>query len=93
MIDAFTEGLGRVRRAPWVVVGLWLSTLVVALPAALVLHGLLAGHLGDSLMADTAARGTNYDWWNEFLVQASGIDSPRRTSSMLRWPPLSRERT
>ena len=73
MIDAFTEGLGRVRRAPWVVVGLWLSTLVVALPAALVLHGLLAGHLGDSLMADTAARGANYDWWNEFLVQASGI--------------------
>ena len=73
MIDAFTEGLGRVRRAPWVVVGLWLSTLVVALPAALVLHGLIAGHLGDSLMADTAARGANYDWWNEFLVQASGI--------------------
>ena len=73
MIDAFTEGLGRVRRAPWVVVGLWLSTLVVALPAALVLHGLLAGHLGDSLVADTAARGANYDWWNEFLVQASGI--------------------
>jgi hypothetical protein len=73
MIDAFTEGLGRVRRAPWVVVGLWLSTLAVALPAALVLHGLLAGHLGDSLMADTAARGANYDWWNEFLVQASGI--------------------
>jgi len=73
MIDAFTEGLGRVRRAPWVVVGLWLSTLVVALPAALVLHGLIAAHLGDSLMADTAARGANYDWWNEFLVQASGI--------------------
>ena len=73
MIDAFSEGLGRVRRAPWLVVGLWLSTLVVALPAALVLHGLLAGHLGDSLMADTAARGANYDWWNEFLVQATGV--------------------
>jgi hypothetical protein len=45
----------------------------VALPAALVLRDLLAGHLGDSLMADTAARGANYDWWNEFLVQASGL--------------------
>ena len=73
MIEAFTEGLGRVRRAPWVVVGLWLSTLLVALPSALVLHGLVEGHLGDSLMADTAARGVNYDWWNEFLVQASGL--------------------
>ncbi len=73
MIEAFTEGFGRVRRAPWLVVGLWLSTLLVALPSALVLHGLLAGHLGDSLMADTAATGVNYDWWNEFLVQASGL--------------------
>jgi hypothetical protein len=73
MIHAFTEGLGRVRRAPGVVAGLWLSTLLVALPAALVLHGLIAGHLGDSLMADAAARGANYDWWNEFLVQATGI--------------------
>ena len=73
MIEAFKDGFGRVRRAPWVIVGLWLSTLVVALPAALVLRGLLAGHLGDSLMADSAARGVNYDWWNEFLVQASGL--------------------
>ena len=24
-------------------------------------------------MAETAARGVNYDWWNEFLVQASGL--------------------
>ena len=39
LIDAFTDGLRRVQRAPWLVIGLWLSTLVVALPAALVLHG------------------------------------------------------
>jgi hypothetical protein len=73
MTHAFTEGLGRVRRAPAVVIALWLSTLLVALPSALVLHGLLADHLGASLMAETAARGVNYDWWNEFLVQASGL--------------------
>ncbi len=73
MIDAFTEGLGRVRRAPWVVVGAVALDAGRGLAAALVLHGLIAGHLGDSLMADTAARGANYDWWNEFLVQASGI--------------------
>ena len=61
------------RRATWVVVGLWLSTLLVALPPALVLHGMIADHLGASLMADAAARGVNFDWWNEFLVQAAGV--------------------
>lgn len=73
MIAAFRDGLGRLRRASWVVVGLWLSTLLVALPPALVLHGMIAGHLGASLMADQAARGVNFDWWNEFLAQAAGV--------------------
>jgi hypothetical protein len=72
MTDAFRDGFSRVRRAPVVVIGLWMSTLLVALPLALVLRGLLAEHLGASLMAETAVRGVNYDWWNEFLAQASG---------------------
>jgi hypothetical protein len=70
---AFRDGIGRVRRASWVVLGLWISTLLVAFPSALVLHTLLADHLGNSLMAETAARGVNFDWWNEFLAQAAGI--------------------
>ncbi len=73
MIAAFRDGLGRVRRATWLVVGLWLSTLLMAVPPALVLHGMIADHLGASLMADAAARGVNFDWWNEFLVQAAGV--------------------
>jgi len=70
---AFTDGLGRVRRATWVVVGLWMSTVLVALPPAVVLHGMIADHLGASLMADTAAAGVNFDWWNEFLAQSAGL--------------------
>jgi len=70
---AFRDGIGRVRRAAWVVAGLWLSTLLVALPPALVLRGMIAGHLGASLMADQAAGGVNFDWWNEFLAQAAGV--------------------
>jgi hypothetical protein len=73
MTAAFKEGAARVRRAPWLIAGLWLSTLLVALPSALALRAMLAGHLGASLMADTAARGVNFDWWNEFLVQAAGV--------------------
>ena len=71
MIDAFRDGLGRVRRAPALVAGLWLSTLGLAMGPALVLHALIEDHLGSSLMADSAAAGVNFDWWNEFLAQAT----------------------
>lgn len=67
------EGLRRVRHAPWLVVGLWLSTVLLALPLAVTLHGMLGEHLGTSLAAETAASGVNFDWWNEFLAQAAGV--------------------
>ena len=67
------EGLGRVRSAVWLVVGLWLSTILLALPLVVTLHGMLGDHLGSSLAAETAATGVNFDWWNEFLAQAAGV--------------------
>jgi hypothetical protein len=73
MRDVFLEGLGRVRRAPALVTGLWLSTLLLAAGPALVLHALIEDHLGASLMADAAATGVNFDWWNEFLAQTAGL--------------------
>lgn len=71
--QAFVAGLGRVRRAPALIAGLWLTTFLLAWPLALTLRGMLADHLGQSLAAETAARGMNHDWWNEFLAQAAGI--------------------
>lgn len=73
VVESFRVGLGRVQRASLVVCGLWMLTLLVALPPALVLDSMLADHLGSSLAAQAAADGVNYDWWNEFLEQASGI--------------------
>src|SRR5688572_5769347 len=70
---AFIDGLRRVKRAPWLVIGLWLATVVVALPVAMLLQSQLDAHLGASLAAQAAAEGVNYDWWNEFLAQTSGI--------------------
>lgn len=70
---SFIVGLGRVQRAPWVVCGVWLATVAMALPLALVLDRQLAAHLGSSLAAGAAADGVNFDWWNEFLAQASGV--------------------
>lgn len=70
---AFVDGLMRVKRAPWLVIGLWLSTLLLALPLSLALQGLIGEHLGDSMAAESAASGMNYDWWNEFLAQSTGV--------------------
>lgn len=73
VLRAWDEGWRRALRAPWIVIGLWLVTLLVALPMALTLRDLLARHLGASLAAGPAASGVNLDWWNEFLAQAAGI--------------------
>ena len=72
-VEAFVDGLNRVKRAPWCVIGLWLATVLIALPFAMMLQGLIGNHLGASLAAESAAEGANYDWWNEFLAQTSGI--------------------
>ena len=73
MGSAFADGLMRVKRAPFLVVGLWFSTLLLALPLALVLQAEIGAHLGDSMAAQSAASDVNFDWWNEFLAQSSGV--------------------
>ena len=71
--SAFVDGLMRVKRAPWLVIGLWMATVFIALPFAIMLQALIGDHLGSSLAAQSAAEGVNYDWWNEFLAQTSGV--------------------
>jgi hypothetical protein len=70
---AFREGIRRVNGAPMVLAGMFAVTLVVSLPLAYALRGMIAAHLGSSLAADAAASGTNYDWWLEFSAQATGL--------------------
>lgn len=72
-IAAFREGIRRVNAAPMVVLGMFAATLLVALPLSYTVRNLIAAHLGSSLAADTAAAGTNYDWWQEFTAQGSGL--------------------
>jgi hypothetical protein len=72
-MSALADGIRRVNRAPALLAGVWVLTLLVSLPLAAALRGMLADHLGQSLAADTAASGVNYDWMQEFSEQASGI--------------------
>ena len=72
-MTAWRDGIRRANRAPAILVGVWALTLLVSLPLAVALRGMLADHLGTSLAADTAATGVNYDWMQEFGDQATGL--------------------
>jgi hypothetical protein len=67
------DGWRRVVSAPAVLAGVWALTFLLALPLAITMRGLLETHLGSSIAADSAASGVNYDWWQEFTSQATGI--------------------
>ncbi|MDP2855997.1 MAG: hypothetical protein Q8N90_02625 [bacterium] len=71
--SALRDGVRRVNRAPSIVIGVWVLTLLVSLPLAVALRGMLEQHLGPSLAADTAASGVNSDWMQEFADQATGL--------------------
>ena len=73
ILAAWLDGLGRVRRAPALAGGVFVLTLAAALPLAIAVRGTLAAHLGNSLAAAAAADAVNYDWWQEFASQASGL--------------------
>lgn len=73
IVRALGDGLGRVSSAPAVLAGLYLLTILLTLPLAGALRGTLADHLGHSLAADRALQGVDYDWWQEFSSQATGL--------------------
>ena len=67
------EGWRRIFSAPHAIAGAFMLTLAAALPLALTLRDALQDHLGSSVEANQAADGVNYDWWQEFTAQATGI--------------------
>src|SRR4029450_11554792 len=71
VVEAWREGGRRAVGAPWIIVGGWVATILIALPLAHLLGRQIAGQLGRSLAASQV--GVNFDWWNEFLAQSGGI--------------------
>lgn len=74
-LSVWRDGFTRVLRAPALIAGVFALTFVAALPLAIVLRATMAAHMGRSLMADAAAEGVNFDWWQEFASQASGLSA------------------
>jgi hypothetical protein len=73
VLAAWRDGIRRVGRAPAVLIGVWVMTVLISLPLAAAMRDMLREHLGASLAADSAATGVNYDWMQEFTSQASGL--------------------
>ena len=73
IFNAFRDGIRRVNAAPAVLAGVLIATLLATLPLGLALRSALRAHLGDSVAADTVASGVNWDWWQEFSAQATGL--------------------
>jgi len=73
MAGAWRDGWRRVLAAPAIVAGVLAMTFLLALPLAYTMRGLIEAHLGRSTVAAQAADSIDYDWWQEFTSQASGI--------------------
>ncbi len=71
--QVFHDGIQRVKAAPVILIGIFLTTLILALPQGLILRDMLRTHLGDSLAAEAVATGVNFNWWQEFSAQAKGL--------------------
>ena len=73
MMPALLDGLRRVGRAPAVVLGVYIITLLTAAPLSIVMHEAIATDLGSSVAAEDAAVGVNWEWWEEFQSHATGV--------------------
>ncbi|MDA1183896.1 MAG: hypothetical protein O2930_04515 [Acidobacteria bacterium] len=73
IVAAWRDGFGRVFRAPALLAGVFATTVLIALPLAMSLRGMIEDHLGRSLVAGAVADGMDYDWWQEFTAQTSGL--------------------
>jgi hypothetical protein len=74
-IAALGEGIRRVNRAPAVLAGVWVLTVVISLPLAVAMREQLTASLGSSLAGERAASGVDYEWMQEFAGGATGLAS------------------
>src|SRR5262245_24887612 len=75
-----TEGMRLVTRAPVILACVYVLTLLTALPLSLVIRESIAAHLGNSMLAEQAARSVNVQWWSEFIAQTGTVGKTFETT-------------
>ena len=73
VLRSWFDGVRRVFAAPAVVAGVFLITLLAALPLAITMRGMIETHLGRSLRSEAVAESVDTDWWQEFTSQTSWL--------------------
>ena len=70
---SWVQGWRRVVAAPAIAAGVFTMTILLAAPLAVTMNRTIQAQLGRSLVAGSVADGMNYDWWQEFNAQTSGL--------------------
>ena len=78
--DALRDGIGRVNRAPVILLCVFVVSLIAAVPFSLAMREAIAAHLGSSMAAEQAARGVNLQWWTEFAAQPGALTRTFQTT-------------
>ncbi len=73
IVRCFTSGLGRVLRSPSLILWLYASMLVVALPLSVAMRDLLRNSIGGSLVQQNLRQSFDLDWYSQFRFSNSGI--------------------
>jgi hypothetical protein len=73
VLGSWVRGWRRVAGAPWLALGVFVLTFVMAVPLAWAMRGMLQAQVGRSMAGREAVGVVNYDWWQEFTAQTSGL--------------------
>ena len=73
MIKSLFSGVGTAASRPRVLIGVWLASVLVALPATWVMAEVLNDSFGSSRVAETMRQGFDMSWHGEFEAAASGV--------------------
>lgn len=72
---AALRGLSRVLSSPVLVLWLWLTNFVVALPMAFVMTKSIETSIGGSLVSENLRSGFDMGWFGEYEAQAKGLET------------------
>ena len=79
-MTALADGLRSVRENPKLVLGLWLASVLGALPFAFAVRSSIAGSIGPSLVHENLRAGFDLVWHGEYQSAARGIERSLRPS-------------
>jgi hypothetical protein len=71
--EALIDGVARVNGSLIILAAVYVVTLLTTLPFTSAMRSELRTHLGNSMVAEQAARGVNLQWWAEFTSQAGTL--------------------